>query len=199
MTTHYSDTRKIHPGQIHPGKIHPDRGDVLGDQTPNDSNRVEIGPSLLALREWDAAGLVQPDLPRMRAFRWNRLTQHVVARGWGGILLFDPLNIRYATDVTNMQLWNTHNPFRAVLLCADGHMVLWEYKNARFLAGYNPLIHEVRAGGAGFFYFGMGDGCEDGAAEFAKQVRDLVAQHGGGNMRLGVDKIMLHGADALRA
>ncbi len=29
----------------------------------------------------------------------------------------DPLNIRYATDSTNMQLWNTHNPFRAVLIC----------------------------------------------------------------------------------
>ncbi len=27
-----------------------------------------------------------------------------------------------------MQLWNTHNPFRAVLLCADGYMVIWDYK-----------------------------------------------------------------------
>ena len=56
--------------------------------------------------------------------------------------MFDPLNIRYATDTTNMQLWNTHNPFRACLLCADGYMVLWDYKNAPFLAQYNPLVRE---------------------------------------------------------
>ena len=54
--------------------------------------------------------------------------------------MFDPLNIRYATDTTNMQLWNTHNPFRACLLCADGHMVMWEYKNSPFLVTFNPLV-----------------------------------------------------------
>ena len=66
----------------------------------------------------------------MREYRWQRLTQHIVDRDYGGLLMFDPLNIRYATDSTNMQLWNTHNPFRAVLLCADGYMVMWDYKNS---------------------------------------------------------------------
>jgi Xaa-Pro aminopeptidase len=46
----------------------------------------------------------------MRRYRWARLTQAIQARGYAGLLLFDPLNIRYATDSTNMQLWNTHNP-----------------------------------------------------------------------------------------
>ena len=70
----------------------------------------------------------------MHTYRHKRLTQHIVDRGYGGLLKFDPLNIRYATDSTNMQLWNTHNPFRAVLLWADGYMVIWDYKNAPFLA-----------------------------------------------------------------
>ena len=67
-----------------------------------------------------------PNVPRMREHRWKWLTKAIVDRGWGGILMFDPLNIRYATDSTNMQLWNTHNPFRAVLLCTDGYMVIWD-------------------------------------------------------------------------
>jgi Xaa-Pro aminopeptidase len=46
----------------------------------------------------------------------------VVERGYAGLLMTDPPNIRYATDSTKMQLWNTHNPFRAVLLCADGYI-----------------------------------------------------------------------------
>ena len=48
----------------------------------------------------------------------------VNSRGYGAIVVFDPLNIRYASDSTNMQLWNTHNPFRALIVCADGNVGL---------------------------------------------------------------------------
>ncbi|RZV99313.1 MAG: aminopeptidase P family protein, partial [Rhodobacteraceae bacterium] len=134
----------------------------------------------------------------MRAHRWRRLTDHIVARDYGGLLMFDPLNIRYATDSTNMQLWNTHNPFRAVLLCADGHMVIWDYKNSPFLSEFNPLVKERRSG-ASFFYFSGGDRCAEVAARFAGDVRDVMREHAAGNTRLAVDKIMLHGARALEA
>ena len=177
-------------------KIDPSRGPTLPDGSPNDNDRVEIGPTRLALGEWAEAGLEPPDLGAMRRHRWERLTAHVVERGWGGILLFDPLNIRYATDHSNMQLWNTHNPFRAVLLCADGHMVLWDYRNSPFLADHLPLVREVRSG-ASFFYFGAGDRTRAQAGAFAAEVRDLMAEHAGSNRRLGVDKIMAHGLRAL--
>jgi Xaa-Pro aminopeptidase len=186
MHGHYSDSRKIDPT----------RGTALSDGSPNDNDRIEIGPTQLAFREWEAAGLTPPDLRRMREFRWRRLTEHVVARDWGGILLFDPLNIRYATDATNMQLWNTHNPFRALLLCADGHMVLWEYKNSPFLAEHNPLVREVRSG-ASMFYMSTGDRGEAVAKAFAADVAEVMRAHAGANRRLGVDKIMVHGLRAL--
>ncbi|MFY0648838.1 dimethylsulfonioproprionate lyase DddP [Sulfitobacter geojensis] len=188
MTPHYRDTRKIDPN----------KGSHLPDGSPNDANRVEIGPTLLAFREWEAAGLVLPDLAAMRHFRWERLTQHIVARGYGGLLMFDPLNIRYATDSTNMQLWNTHNPFRAVLLCADGYMVIWDYKNSPFLSQFNPLVREQRTG-ADLFYFDRGDKVDVAADAFSNEVRQLVSAHAGGNTRLAVDKIMLHGLRALEA
>jgi len=115
---------------------------------------------------------------------------------YGGLLMFDPLNIRYATDSTNMQLWNTHNPFRALLVCADGYMVIWDYKNSPFLSTFNPLVKEQRSG-ADFFYFDRGDKIAPAADAFTGQVLDLIAEHGGGNKRLAVDKIMLHGLRAL--
>ena len=188
MNKHFSENRKIDPT----------RGATLGDNTPNDANRVEIGPTQLAFAEWAAAGLALPDLQAMRKYRWNRLTQHVVDRDYGGVLLFDPLNIRYATDSTNMRLWNTHNPFRALLLCADGYMVMWDYKNSPFLSEFNPLVREQRSG-ADLFYFDRGDKVEVAADIFSYEVRQLIAEHGGGNMRLAVDKIMLHGLRALEA
>ncbi len=179
-------------------KIDPSQGFTLADGSPNDSDRIEIGPTSLAYNEWAAAGLVLPDLPAMREFRWRRLTQHVVDRNYGGLLVFDPLNIRYATDSTNMQLWNTHNPFRAVLLCADGYMVIWDYKNSPFLSTFNPLVREQRSG-ADLFYFDRGDKVDVAADVFSNEVRLLIEEHGGGNKRLAVDKIMLHGLRALEA
>ncbi|WP_417729185.1 dimethylsulfonioproprionate lyase DddP [Roseovarius sp.] len=188
MTRHYRDTRKIDPN----------RGALLGDNTPNDADRVEIGPTQLAYGEWAAAGLELPDLQAMRRHRWERLTAAVVARDYGGLLMFDPLNIRYATDSTNMQLWNTHNPFRAVLLCADGYMVIWDYKNSPFLSAFNPLVREVRSG-ADLFYFDRGDKVDVAADVFARDVAALLAEHSPGNRRLAVDKVMLHGLRALEA
>ncbi|RMH45041.1 MAG: aminopeptidase P family protein [Alphaproteobacteria bacterium] len=188
MDTHYRDTRKIDPT----------RGRLLGDGTPNDADRIEIGPTELAFREWDAAGLELPDLRAMREYRWRRLTEHLVARDYAGILLFDPLNIRYATDTTNMQLWNTHNPFRAVLLCADGYMVIWDYKNSPFLADHNPLVRESRSG-ASMFYFSTGDRGPEAARAFVAEVDALLRAHAGTNRRLAVDKIMVHGLRALDA
>ena len=186
MNNHYRETRKIDPT----------KGAQLPDGSPNDANRVEIGPTQLAFREWEVAGLVLPNLSEMRKYRWERLTRHVVDRGYGGLLMFDPLNIRYATDSTNMQLWNTHNPFRAVLLCADGYMVIWDYKNSPFLSEFNPLVREQRSG-ADLFYFDRGDKVGEAADVLAGEIRDLISEHGGGEKRLAVDKIMLHGLRSL--
>jgi Xaa-Pro aminopeptidase len=177
-------------------KIDPTRGDHLSDGSPNDNDRVEIGPTQLAVREWEAAGLTPPNLTRMREFRWARLTKAIVDRGYGGLLMFDPLNIRYATDTTNMQLWNTHNPFRACLLLADGHMVMFEYKQSPFLVEFNPLVAELRPS-ASFFYSVTGDKSDAAAAAFAGQVDELMRAHAGTNRRLAVDKIMIHGLRAL--
>ncbi|WP_299867732.1 dimethylsulfonioproprionate lyase DddP [uncultured Roseobacter sp.] len=188
MNQHYRDTRKIDPTQ----------GATLGDGSPNDMDRVEIGPTQLAFAEWANAGLELPDLAAMRAYRHARLTQHIVDRGYAGLLMTDPLNIRYATDSTNMQLWNTHNPFRAVLLCADGYMVMWDYKNAPFLSKFNPLVREQRSG-ADLFYFDRGDKVDVAADHFANEVRVLLAEHAPGLKHLAVDKVMLHGLRALEA
>lgn len=187
MNTHYADRRKIDPAR-------------RGDNTPLDPDRTEIGPTELAYAEWAAAGLELPDLPAMRAFRHKRLVDEINRQDLGGLLVFDPLNIRYATDTTNMQLWNAHNPFRALLVCADGYMVLWEYKGSsfHFLSDFNPLVKEVR-GGAGFFYFATGDRSDAAAGEFAAQVDEVMRARVGADRRLAVDKILLHGARALEA
>ena len=186
MTVNFSQTRKIDPS----------KGFFTGNNTLNDMDRIEIGPTKLAFDEWAQAGLKLPDLQAMRKFRHKRLVDGVNSRNYGALLVFDPLNIRYASDSTNMQLWNTHNPFRALIVCADGYMVMWDYKNSPFLSEFNPLVCEQRSG-ADFFYFDRGDMAYIAAEKFSQEVKDLVAKHGGGNLRLAVDKIMMVGLRAL--
>ena len=200
---HYSDKRKVMPfgspkaAAATPQAIDPSRPiEALDDGSPNNGNRIEIGPTLLAWEEYHAAGLVAPNLEAMREYRLDRIVKILNQRGWGGVLMFDPLSIRYASDSTSMQLWNTHNPFRACLVCADGHMVVWDYKNSPFLCEFNPLVREVRSG-ASMFYFANGDNTEQAAAAFAAQITEVMASHAGSNKILAVDKIMIDGYLAL--
>ena len=181
-------------------KINPARNSTpptKPDGSPDDEDRAEIGPTDVAFAEWQALGLEAPNLARMREFRLERLCAQLKARDTAGLLLFDPLNIRYATDSTNMQLWTAHNPARAAFVAADGYIVLWDFHGSDHLSAYLPLVREVRHG-AGFFYFLAGDAEEKMAAAFAAQVDDLLRQHGGSNRRLAVDKMEISGVHALQ-
>ena len=166
------------------------------DGTPDDNDRVEIGPTALAFQEWEALGLEVPHLDTMREFRLQRLVEELQRRDYGGIVLFDPLNIRYATDSTNMQLWITHNPARACFVGADGYMVLFDFHGCDHLSDHLPLVRELRSG-ASFFYFESANRGNEHAAKFADQIDELMRAHAGNNRRLAIDKIEIAGLRAL--
>ena len=178
-------------------KIDPNRrAHLKADLTPDDNDRVEIGPTVLAFAEWQSAGITPPDIPALRAYRLSRLQEQIRKHDCAGLLLFDPLNIRYATDCTNMQLWIAHNPARAVFVPPEGKMILWDFHNCEHLSAHLPLIGELR-GGVSFFYFETGDQTAKAAKEFAKQIIDIMATHAGVNKRLAVDRIEHVGYAAL--
>lgn len=176
-------------------KIDPTRrrgGNTKPDGSPNDNDRVEIGPTDLAFNEWETLGLQLPNLTKMREFRLERIKQELVRRDLAGVLLFDPLNIRYATDSTNMQLWITHNHARACYVAADGHMVLWDFHSCEHLSAHLPLVKELRHG-ASFFYFESGDKVNQHARHFVAELTEIVREHAGDNKRIAVDKIEIAG------
>ncbi|MBO9552743.1 dimethylsulfonioproprionate lyase DddP [Pseudomonas sp.] len=171
---------------------------LKADGSVDDNDRTEIGPTPLAFAEWARLGLQAPHLPSMREYRLQRIREQLIARDLGGILLFDPLNIRYATDTTNMQLWTTHNPARACFVAASGHVVLWDFHGCDHLSAHLPLVSELRSG-ASFFYFETGDRTEEHARRFCAQVDELLRTHAGNNRRLAVDRIEVAGLRALDA
>ena len=181
-------------------KINPTykKSSIKLDGSPNFNDRVEIGPTELAFDEWIKAGIEIPNLKKMREFRVNRLIKELNKRDLDGVLVFDPLNIRYITDTTNMQLWNSHNPFRACFISNEGYIILWDYKGLNLLSSFNPLVKEVR-NSASMFYFANGDKTKSDAQKFALEIKDILIGKNKGTHRLAVDKIQIHGLRALES
>lgn len=161
-------------------------------------NRHLLGPGEPAVSEWRAAGLSLPDLQAVRAHRLQRVREQLKKDDIAAAVLVDPLNIRYATDSTNMQLWVSHNAARYCFVPVEGPVIVFDYHDCEHLSAHNPLIAEVRPA-ASWFYFSSGDRLPHDAKRWAAEIADLVTRHGGGNTRLAVDKINPEGSEALQA
>jgi hypothetical protein len=97
-------------------------------------------------------------LKRARAYRKRRMIDQLARHDCAAILLYDPVNIRYALDVSNMQLWMTHNASHYAMVCADGHAIDFEYGGAEHLARNIETVDEVRRATA-WYYFAAGTAC----------------------------------------
>ena len=159
-------------------------------------NMHELGPGELAVSEWQAAGLELPDLDMIRQYRLARVRDYLRKFDYAGIVLYDPLNVRYATDSTNMQIWVIHNASRYLFVPTEGPIVLWEFSGCDFLSQHVKVIDEIRST-VPWFYFCAGDRYEEQAKKWAAEIADLVKQHGGGNMRLAIDRCNHEGIAAL--
>ena len=157
----------------------------------------DLGPGDRAVGEWTAAGLALPDVAEMRRHRLARLRAHLAAADVAGIVVVDPLNVRYATDSTNMQVWCLHNAVRYAFVATDGPVVLFDFHNCEHLSAHLDLVDEIRPG-RGWFYFISGPRVAEHARAWADEIADLVRAHGGGNRRLAVDRLDPAGLDALR-
>ncbi len=191
--------RKIRPYEVpaHPGDeattaalatYAADKADAL--------NQHVIGYGDLAEREWAALGLVAPDMDAARRYRLARIRERLQGADLAGILLYDPLNVRYATDSTNMQLWCTHNAVRYALVMADGPLILWDFHNCEHLSGHLDEIDEIRHGETWIYHL-AGERAQEHASAWAVELEEVVRRHGGGNRRLASDRLDGEGRDAL--
>jgi Xaa-Pro aminopeptidase len=159
-------------------------------------NQHVIGYGELAEREWAALGLDAPDMGAARRYRLERIRAELRKRDLAGIVVYDPLNVRYATDSTDMQLWCTHNAVRYAFVATEGPVILWDFHNCEHVSWHLDCIDEIRHGKA-WFYYEAGQHSRERAKRWAAEIADVLKGCGGGNTRLAVDKINPDGVDAL--
>jgi Xaa-Pro aminopeptidase len=161
-------------------------------------NLHALGPGKALAEEWTNAGLPLPDRPVIRRYRIERVREQLRHNNVDAILLYDPLNIRYATDTTNMSLWTTHNQVRYCFIPVEGPVILFEFSHGEFLDTHSEVVDEIRPC-TSFLYFYTGSRSEEIAKKWATEIIQLLRESGGGDMRLAVDSLELEGIRALES
>ena len=164
-----------------------------------ENHHINLGPGPALEAEWLDAGLELPDLTAMREYRFERIIGKLNEFGYDGAIVSDPMNIRYASDSTNMQLWIMHNASRFAWIGADRSLIVWEFDDCEFLPGHNPLVNEVRPATTPTYYF-SGPRYREKAQAWADEMVDVMHEHGAGaSPRIAIDQLHYSSYKALEA
>lgn len=136
------------------------------------------------------------DLRCLRQERLARLRAALARADVAGGVFFDPINIRYATDVSNMQIWSLHNAVRYVFVATQGPVVLFEFSDGEHLAEGLGTVDETRPA-ISAAHLMAGATAAERHRQWASEIADLMHWHGGGNTRLAVDHLDWHAAGEL--
>lgn len=164
-----------------------------------ENHHINLGPGPELEKQWTEAGLELPDLPAMRSYRFERTVEMLHRFGYDGAIVSDPMNIRYVSDSTNMQLWIMHNASRFAWVGADRSMIVWEFDDCEFLPGHNPLVDEIRPATTPTYYL-AGPRYEEHAKAWAAEMVDVMREHvGSGTPRIAIDQLHYSSFKALEA
>lgn len=132
----------------------------------------------------------------VRRSRLARIRAEMIARDIGALVLVDPVNLRYATDTRNMQIFTARNPARYAFIAAQGPVVLFEFAGCAHLAEGSEIVDEVRIATT-VSYVAAGGRLEQATRRWAAEISDLARTYGGGNRRIGIERVNAAAAFAL--
>ena len=122
----------------------------------------------------------------LRSYRLERVKKELEKRDIGACILFDPVNVRYALDSTNMSVYNMHSLNRYCFIPVNGSVILFEFFNCEQFSKHLKLIDEVRVGTT-WDYFVHGDQADKQLKKWVEEVTHLMDLHCGKNKRIAID------------
>lgn len=125
-------------------------------------------------------------LDKATQYRLQRVTQQLRISDLDAVLLYNPVNIRYATDSSNMQVWTLHNATRYALVFADGYTILWDFHACEHLTQGNKKIDKL-LNAISWTYFSAGHRQQERAKDWAAEVDTQIRMRVGGAAKLGLD------------
>jgi Xaa-Pro aminopeptidase len=123
---------------------------------------------------------------RVEAARLDRVREQAAAHRLSAVILFDPVNIRYACGARNMQVYTARNPSRYLFVPVEGPVVLFEYRSCEHLAADLATIDEIRPAQTIMPLY-SGNKHEGFLRTFVAEIEELVARHGVFGRRVGIE------------
>src|SRR5262249_19438971 len=136
------------------------------------------------------------DMRRLRGYRLGRVRAQMRRENCAACILFNPINIRYATGTRRSAVFTLHNPARYAIIVADGPVILFDYHNAGHLYRDIETIDEYRTSSS-WYFFGAGPRYDEKARQWAAEIADIISAHGGKHGRIAVDRMDSIGTAAL--
>jgi Xaa-Pro aminopeptidase len=109
---------------------------------------------------------------KLRSYRLNRVKKELEKNNLEACILFDPVNVRYALDTTNMSVYHMHNLTRYCFVPVNGAVILYEYFNCEDLSDHLNLINEIRPA-ITWDYFSNGDQASAQLKKWINEIKDL--------------------------
>ena len=137
------------------------------------------------------------DALKLRQERLARLRAWLKASGYGGVILFDPYNQRYATGTRNMFGYFLRNSTRYIFIPAEGPITLFDYPQSYHVSTGLEPIDEARPSKLVWSSVSAKD--EATADPFAAEIADLMRRKAPGATKIGMDRCTHLQALALEA
>jgi len=123
---------------------------------------------------------------RLRRERLARLRAMMREQDLAAVVLLEPYNQRYATGSRNMFGYFLRNSTRYIYVPIDGPVILFEYPGSAHVSTHLETIDHARTSKVVWSSVNSRD--TSSAAPFAREIADLVREHGGGRARVGLDR-----------
>ncbi|HET6158593.1 MAG TPA: Xaa-Pro peptidase family protein [Dongiaceae bacterium] len=126
------------------------------------------------------------DTKKLRDGRLARLRAWMTEAGYGGIVLLDPYNQRYATGTRNMFGYFLRNSTRYFFIPVSGPIVLFDYPRSYHVSAVVDTVSEVRP--SKLVWSSVSGRDNETAGPFAAEIAELMRAHGGGSTKVGMDR-----------
>lgn len=134
---------------------------------------------------------------QLRAGRLARLRAMMAEQGYAAVVLFDPYNQRYATGSRNMFGYFLRNSSRYIYVPLEGPVILFEYPGSAHVSTWLETIDEARTSKVVWSAVNQRDNLS--SDPFGIEIAELMAAHGQGNTKIGLDRCALNLARSLEA
>ena len=130
------------------------------------------------------------NMPRLRKERLERLREQMSLADLGGMILFDPLNIRYATGVRSSGVAGIRMFFQYAVVPLTGE--------PRVVTAENPDGSFALEKGTVWDFFPCGQYVEEASKLWGQRIKSMLGEMGIADARIGVDKLDYFSMDALQ-